>query len=63
LLLKALLIDVDPDARWLQLFFGDEPVFKVKDPDRPKRKLIGRKNSDGAASKSVQPPDPVAPAS
>jgi len=59
LLFKALLIDVDPDARWLQLFFGDEPVFKVKDPDRPKRKLIGRKGSNGAP---VPPPDPVAPA-
>jgi predicted PurR-regulated permease PerM len=37
LLFKALLVDVDPDARWLQLFLGDEPVFKVKDPNRPKR--------------------------
>jgi predicted PurR-regulated permease PerM len=44
LFFKAILIDVDPDARWLQLFFGDEPVFKVKDPNRPKR--FGRnKNS------------------
>lgn len=34
LLVKALLIDVDPDARWLQLFLGDEPVFKPRDPDR-----------------------------
>ncbi|TKV56168.1 AI-2E family transporter [Nakamurella flava] len=34
LLVKALLIDVDPDARWLQLFLGDEPVFKPKDPNR-----------------------------
>ena len=37
LLVKALLVDVDPDAKWLQLFLGDEPVFKVKDPNRPKR--------------------------
>jgi len=62
LLFKALLIDVDPDAKWLQLFFGDEPVFKVKDPDRPKRKLIGRKGSKGASRSPSPPPDPVAPA-
>ena len=37
LLFKALLVDVDPDAKWLQLFLGDEPVFKVKDPNRPRR--------------------------
>ena len=58
LLFKALLIDVDPDARWLQLFFGDEPVFKVKDPDRPKRKLIGRKGSNGAAGSAVSTTGP-----
>ncbi len=30
LLFKAIFVDVDPDARWLQLFLGDEPVFKQK---------------------------------
>jgi AI-2 transport protein TqsA len=45
LLFKALLVDVDPDARWLQLFLGDEPVFKVKDPNRPKRSLLKKKAS------------------
>ena len=30
LLVKAVFVDVDPDARWLQLFLGDEPVFKDK---------------------------------
>lgn len=30
LLIKAVLLDVDPAARWLQLFFGDEPVFLDK---------------------------------
>ena len=30
LLFKAVLLDVDPAARWLQLFFGDEPVFTKK---------------------------------
>jgi hypothetical protein len=44
------------------LFFGDEPVFKVKDPDRPKRKLIGRKASNGTADTPIPPPDPAAPA-
>lgn len=34
LLVKALLIDMDPHARWLQLFLGDEPVFRPKDPQR-----------------------------
>ncbi len=63
LLFKALLIDVDPDARWLQLFFGDEPVFKVKDPNRPKR--FGRdKNGAGAESAQALPAAPAgAPAS
>ena len=28
LLFKALLVDVDPDAKWLQLFLGDEPIIK-----------------------------------
>ena len=32
LLFKALLVDVDPDAKWLQLFLGDEPIIKHKDP-------------------------------
>ena len=40
-----------PGARWLQLFFGDEPVFKVKDPNRPKR--LGR-NKKGAPA--TRPP-------
>ena len=30
LLVKSVLVDVDPDARWLQLFLGDEPVHKPK---------------------------------
>jgi len=30
LLAKALLVDMDPDAKWLELFLGDEPVFKKK---------------------------------
>jgi predicted PurR-regulated permease PerM len=54
LLFKALLIDVDPDARWLQLFLGDEPVFKVKDPNRPRR--FGKKT---AAPPAVTAPPAV----
>src|SRR6185436_13296725 len=30
LLVKAILVDMDPDAKWLELFLGDEPVFKKK---------------------------------
>ena len=30
LLFKALLVDMDPDAQWLELFLGDKPVFKDK---------------------------------
>ncbi|MET0866031.1 MAG: AI-2E family transporter [Nakamurella sp.] len=56
LLFKALLVDVDPDAKWLQLFLGDEPVFKVKDPNRPKR--FARKKADAPAS---TPPASAAP--
>ena len=60
LLFKALLVDVDPDAKWLQLFLGDEPVFKVKDPNRPKR--FGKKKpADTAAITAAAggtPPDP-----
>jgi predicted PurR-regulated permease PerM len=55
LLFKALLVDVDPDAKWLQLFLGDEPVFKVKDPNRPKR--FSRKKPLPVAA-----PGPEAPA-
>ena len=30
LLVKALLVDMDPDAQWLGLFLGDKPVFNKK---------------------------------
>ncbi len=62
LLFKALLIDVDPDARWLQLFLGDEPVFKVKDPNRPKR--FGKKAPAPPAitAPPAAPPAVTAPA-
>ena len=58
LLFKALLVDVDPDAKWLQLFLGDEPVFKVKDPNRPKR--FGKNKHPAAVTAS--PPAESAPA-
>src|SRR6478609_414350 len=62
LLFKALLVDVDPDAKWLQLFLGDEPVFKVKDPNRPKR--FGKKKTAElpAAAPPAAPPAESAPA-
>ena len=59
LLFKALLVDVDPDAKWLQLFLGDEPVFKVKDPNRPKR-FSKKKAPDAIAA--APPPAGAAPA-
>ena len=62
LLFKALLVDVDPDARWLQLFLGDEPVFKVKDPNRPKRGLLKKTAATSPAPGSPAPGEPAAPA-
>ena len=53
LLVKAVLVDMDPDARWLQLFLGDEPVFKVKDPNRPRR---FRRKPQPAALPAADPP-------
>ena len=37
LLFKAVLLDVDPAARWLQLFFGDEPIFTKKPSAAPQK--------------------------
>ena len=56
LLFKALLVDVDPDAKWLQLFLGDEPVIKHKDPDRPRRRPLRRGGADHP--RRVQPASP-----
>ncbi len=44
LLVKAILIDSDPNAKWLQLFFGDEPVHTAKDPNRPKKHIFKRRH-------------------
>ena len=49
LLFKALLVDVDPDAKWLQLFLGDEPVIKKKDPDKQGRRRLRRPGPAGTA--------------
>jgi hypothetical protein len=46
LLAKALLVDVDPDARWLQLFLGDQPDHRP----RKERK---------AAKTAAELPDPA----
>jgi len=44
LLAKALLVDIDPDAKWLQLFLGDEPVHDKppKPPKPPGARRFGR---------------------
>src|SRR6478609_6541431 len=34
LLFKALLVDMDADAQWLELFLGDKPVFKERTAKR-----------------------------
>src|SRR6478736_687177 len=43
LLVKALMVDMDPDAQWLGLFLGDKPVFKDKPPRADRRKIPGPK--------------------
>ena len=48
LLFKAVLLDVDPAARWLQLFFGDEPDFSKK-PKATKSKAAKEKAAPPAA--------------
>ena len=57
LLFKALLVDVDPDAKWLQLFLGDEPLIKKKDPDRSKRGHLPRRDGTGHPGR-VRPVSP-----
>lgn len=52
LLVKALLVDIDPDARWLQLFLGDAPVFKQKDPQRATR---ARRHAPGSPAAGGSP--------
>jgi len=51
LLVKALLVDMDPDAKWLGLFLGDEPVFK-------KRKVPVVESTAAAAAASLGDDDP-----
>jgi len=36
LLVKAIMVDVDPEAKWLQLFLGDEPILTKKEK-KPKK--------------------------
>jgi AI-2 transport protein TqsA len=50
LLVKAILVDSDPDAKWLQLFFGDEPVHTTRDPNRPKRHIFKRRHPAQSAA-------------
>jgi predicted PurR-regulated permease PerM len=39
LLVKALLVDMDPSAQWMDLFLGDKPEFPEHDPKKPRRGL------------------------
>jgi predicted PurR-regulated permease PerM len=57
LLVKALLVDMDPDAQWLGLFLGDRPVFKDKPPRADRRKVPGGKAAppDATADGVVDP--------
>ena len=66
LLVKALLVDMDPDAQWLGLFLGDKPVFKDKPAEgRTRRKIDGRAGARGptrpAAGSPADRPPPVEP--
>ena len=45
LFFKALLVDMDPAAQWLDLFLGDKPVFKERAAKKPRR---GRTDPDDA---------------
>jgi len=42
LFFKALLVDMDPDAEWLELFLGDKPVFKDKKQSGAQDEKAGR---------------------
>jgi AI-2 transport protein TqsA len=59
LLVKALLVDMDPDAKWLELFLGDEQVFKKKKTERTQIAVTGPPDdvetpvTDGAATPPV----------
>ena len=56
LLVKAILVDSDPDARWLQLFLGDEPTFTKKDPGRKRLQRFRRKGDRAVAAPAEPPP-------
>lgn len=60
LLVKALLVDMDPDAQWLDLFLGDKPVFKDK---AMKKSKASQKDEVPKGSKDRSPdravPDPT----
>jgi AI-2 transport protein TqsA len=45
LLVKAILVDMDPTAQWLELFLGDKPVF-----DKRPRRTSRNKDAPGPAT-------------
>jgi hypothetical protein len=38
-LIKALLVDMDPAAQWLELFLGDKPNFDKKAAGKPAKAM------------------------
>ena len=58
LFFKALLVDMDPEAEWLELFLGDKPVFKDKSAAKKARAAAP---GAGPASAEGGPPAPSTP--
>lgn len=60
LFFKALLVDMDPEAQWLELFLGDKPVFKDKSATKSKgarrSKELSAAVPAAAGSKPADPP-------
>jgi predicted PurR-regulated permease PerM len=54
LLAKAILVDMDPAAQWLELFLGDKPTF-----DKPRKKSRNDEHPDSAPPED-SPPSPSA---
>ncbi len=55
LLAKALMVDHDPDARWLQLFLGDEPDLSSRKQKRAAAQLAAAANGSAAPTADNAP--------
>ncbi|MET0862835.1 MAG: AI-2E family transporter [Nakamurella sp.] len=62
LFFKALLVDMDPDAEWLELFLGDKPVFKDKAVKQKQAKALAKSNSAASGSGTADRPAGEQPA-